>query len=165
MVTALDKNWHPECFCCVKCSRTFGDEGTYKTPSLWLHKRVFWLAESRTISTCTTPLINSRICMCGLVTSLQSCMQFWDLEHFLCPSLRVSWPWGTAVLSAVFSGAVCVAMWRLLSAHRGELHLCPQCPLAPTVLCLQGKLTRVHYAKPYPVYLLLRPSYTNIQYN
>lgn len=27
MVTALDKNWHPECFCCVKCSRTFGDEG------------------------------------------------------------------------------------------------------------------------------------------
>lgn len=27
MVTALDKNWHPECFCCVKCSRAFGEEG------------------------------------------------------------------------------------------------------------------------------------------
>ncbi|KAM4595894.1 transforming growth factor beta-1-induced transcript 1 protein-like, partial [Polymixia lowei] len=26
MVTALDKNWHPECFCCVKCSRAFGEE-------------------------------------------------------------------------------------------------------------------------------------------
>ncbi|XP_077061959.1 transforming growth factor beta-1-induced transcript 1 protein-like isoform X6 [Siphateles boraxobius] len=27
MVTALDKNWHPECFSCVKCSGPFGDEG------------------------------------------------------------------------------------------------------------------------------------------
>lgn len=27
MVTALDKNWHPECFCCVKCSHSFGEEG------------------------------------------------------------------------------------------------------------------------------------------
>ncbi|XP_064355580.1 transforming growth factor beta-1-induced transcript 1 protein isoform X1 [Dromaius novaehollandiae] len=26
MVTALDKNWHPEHFCCVKCGRPFGEE-------------------------------------------------------------------------------------------------------------------------------------------
>lgn len=27
MVTALDKNWHPEHFCCVKCGQPFGEEG------------------------------------------------------------------------------------------------------------------------------------------
>ncbi|XP_078508816.1 transforming growth factor beta-1-induced transcript 1 protein [Lissotriton helveticus] len=30
MVTALDKNWHPEHFCCVKCGRPFGEDGFHE---------------------------------------------------------------------------------------------------------------------------------------
>ncbi|XP_072128158.1 transforming growth factor beta-1-induced transcript 1 protein-like isoform X2 [Mobula birostris] len=30
MVTALDRNWHPEHFCCVKCGCSFGPEGFHE---------------------------------------------------------------------------------------------------------------------------------------
>lgn len=61
MVTALDKNWHPECFCCVKCSRAFGEEGNGRHILSGLNTQLFTVNLSRVMFVGLKALYNLNI--------------------------------------------------------------------------------------------------------
>ncbi|CAG12657.1 unnamed protein product, partial [Tetraodon nigroviridis] len=61
MVTALDKNWHPECFCCVKCSRAFGDEGFHDREGQQYCQHCFLTLFASRCQGCSQPILESYI--------------------------------------------------------------------------------------------------------
>ncbi|XP_072523519.1 transforming growth factor beta-1-induced transcript 1 protein-like isoform X2 [Salminus brasiliensis] len=61
MVTALDKNWHPECFCCVKCSRTFGDEGFHDRDGKQYCQQCFLALFASRCQGCSQPIMENYI--------------------------------------------------------------------------------------------------------
>ncbi|XP_028826148.1 transforming growth factor beta-1-induced transcript 1 protein-like isoform X2 [Denticeps clupeoides] len=61
MVTALDKNWHPECFSCVKCSRTFGDEGFHDREGQQYCQQCFLSLFASRCQGCSQPIMENYI--------------------------------------------------------------------------------------------------------
>uniref|UniRef100_A0A4W4HD22 Transforming growth factor beta-1-induced transcript 1 protein n=1 Tax=Electrophorus electricus TaxID=8005 RepID=A0A4W4HD22_ELEEL len=61
MVTALDKNWHPECFCCVKCARTFGDEGFHDREGQQYCQQCFLALFASRCEGCSQPIMENYI--------------------------------------------------------------------------------------------------------
>ncbi|KAA0725487.1 Transforming growth factor beta-1-induced transcript 1 protein [Triplophysa tibetana] len=61
MVTALDKTWHPECFNCVKCSRSFGDEGFHDREGLQYCQQCFLALFASRCQACSQPIIENYI--------------------------------------------------------------------------------------------------------
>ncbi|XP_017538507.1 transforming growth factor beta-1-induced transcript 1 protein isoform X1 [Pygocentrus nattereri] len=61
MVTALDKNWHPECFCCVKCNRTFGDEGFHDREGQQYCQQCFLALFASRCQGCSQPIMENYI--------------------------------------------------------------------------------------------------------
>lgn len=61
MVTALDKNWHPECFCCVKCSRAFGEEGFHDREGHQYCQQCFLSLFASRCQGCTQPILDNYI--------------------------------------------------------------------------------------------------------
>uniref|UniRef100_A0A3B5KS19 LIM zinc-binding domain-containing protein n=1 Tax=Xiphophorus couchianus TaxID=32473 RepID=A0A3B5KS19_9TELE len=75
MVTALDKNWHPECFCCVKCSRTFGDEGFHDRDGQQYCQQCFLTLFASRCQGCSEPILENYI------SALNS---LWHPQCFVC---------------------------------------------------------------------------------
>uniref|UniRef100_A0A3P9L4L1 Transforming growth factor beta 1 induced transcript 1 n=1 Tax=Oryzias latipes TaxID=8090 RepID=A0A3P9L4L1_ORYLA len=75
MVTALDKNWHPECFCCVKCSRTFGDEGFHDREGQQYCQQCFLTLFASRCQGCSQPILENYI------SALNS---LWHPQCFVC---------------------------------------------------------------------------------
>uniref|UniRef100_A0A8B9LJE5 Transforming growth factor beta 1 induced transcript 1 n=1 Tax=Astyanax mexicanus TaxID=7994 RepID=A0A8B9LJE5_ASTMX len=75
MVTALDKNWHPECFCCVKCSRTFGDEGFHDREGKQYCQQCFLALFASRCQGCSQPIMENYI------SALNS---LWHPQCFVC---------------------------------------------------------------------------------
>ncbi|PWA16669.1 hypothetical protein CCH79_00017485, partial [Gambusia affinis] len=75
MVTALDKNWHPECFCCVKCSRTFGDEGFHDRDNQQYCQQCFLTLFASRCQGCSEPILENYI------SALNS---LWHPQCFVC---------------------------------------------------------------------------------
>ncbi|XP_062234596.1 transforming growth factor beta-1-induced transcript 1 protein-like isoform X1 [Platichthys flesus] len=75
MVTALDKNWHPECFCCVKCSRAFGEEGFHDREGQQYCQQCFLTLFASRCQGCTQPIMENYI------SALNS---LWHPQCFVC---------------------------------------------------------------------------------
>uniref|UniRef100_A0A3Q2FYS8 Transforming growth factor beta-1-induced transcript 1 protein n=1 Tax=Cyprinodon variegatus TaxID=28743 RepID=A0A3Q2FYS8_CYPVA len=75
MVTALDKNWHPECFCCVKCSRSFGDEGFHDRDGQQYCQQCFLTLFASRCQGCSQPILENYI------SALNS---LWHPQCFVC---------------------------------------------------------------------------------
>ncbi|XP_053721579.1 transforming growth factor beta-1-induced transcript 1 protein-like isoform X1 [Synchiropus splendidus] len=75
MVTALEKNWHPECFCCVKCSRTFGDEGFHDREGQQYCQQCFLTLFASRCQGCSQPILENYI------SALNS---LWHPQCFVC---------------------------------------------------------------------------------
>ncbi|KAL0984487.1 hypothetical protein UPYG_G00142130 [Umbra pygmaea] len=75
MVTALDKNWHPECFCCVKCSRAFGEEGFHDREGQQYCQQCFLSLFASRCHGCTQPILENYI------SALNS---LWHPQCFVC---------------------------------------------------------------------------------
>ncbi|KAM9837175.1 transforming growth factor beta-1-induced transcript 1 protein-like isoform 2-T2 [Aulostomus maculatus] len=75
MVTALDKNWHPECFCCVKCSRTFGEEGFHDREGQQYCQQCFLTLFASRCQGCSQPILENYI------SALNS---LWHPQCFVC---------------------------------------------------------------------------------
>ncbi|XP_070800764.1 paxillin-like [Pituophis catenifer annectens] len=75
MVTALDKNWHPEHFCCVKCGRPFRKEGFHeKDGKQYCHQDFYELFSTRCQGCSQTILEN-------YISALNA---LWHPECFVC---------------------------------------------------------------------------------
>nr|XP_025044593.1 transforming growth factor beta-1-induced transcript 1 protein [Pelodiscus sinensis] len=75
MVTALDKNWHPEHFCCVKCRRPFGEEGFHEKDGQQYCRQDFY------------ELFSTRCQGCGqaiLENYISALSALWHPECFVC---------------------------------------------------------------------------------
>ncbi|EMP26467.1 Histone-lysine N-methyltransferase PRDM9 [Chelonia mydas] len=75
MVTALDKNWHPEHFCCVKCGRPFGEEGFHEKDGQQYCRQDFY------------ELFSTRCQGCGqaiLENYISALSALWHPECFVC---------------------------------------------------------------------------------
>uniref|UniRef100_A0A3Q2Z3F6 Transforming growth factor beta-1-induced transcript 1 protein n=1 Tax=Hippocampus comes TaxID=109280 RepID=A0A3Q2Z3F6_HIPCM len=75
MVTALDKNWHPECFCCVKCGSTFGDEGFHDREGQQYCQQCFLTLFASRCQGCSQPILENYI------SALNS---LWHPQCFVC---------------------------------------------------------------------------------
>ncbi|XP_055031943.2 transforming growth factor beta-1-induced transcript 1 protein isoform X2 [Misgurnus anguillicaudatus] len=75
MVTALDKTWHPECFSCVKCSRSFGDEGFHDRDGQQYCQQCFLALFASRCQGCSQPIIENYI---SALSSL------WHPQCFVC---------------------------------------------------------------------------------
>ncbi|XP_077481862.1 transforming growth factor beta-1-induced transcript 1 protein-like isoform X4 [Stigmatopora argus] len=75
MVTALDKNWHPECFCCVKCGGTFGEEGFHDREGQQYCQQCFLTLFASRCQGCTQPILENYI------SALNS---LWHPQCFVC---------------------------------------------------------------------------------
>ncbi|XP_041939664.1 transforming growth factor beta-1-induced transcript 1 protein-like isoform X4 [Alosa sapidissima] len=75
MVTAMDKNWHPECFCCVKCSRSFGDEGFHDREGQQYCQQCFLSLFASRCQGCSQPIMENYI------SALNS---LWHPQCFVC---------------------------------------------------------------------------------
>nr|XP_043871846.1 transforming growth factor beta-1-induced transcript 1 protein-like isoform X1 [Solea senegalensis] len=75
MVTALDKNWHPECFCCVKCSRAFGEEGFHDREGQQYCQQCFLTLFASRCQGCSQPILENYI------SALNS---LWHPQCFVC---------------------------------------------------------------------------------
>ncbi|XP_048868819.1 transforming growth factor beta-1-induced transcript 1 protein-like isoform X1 [Brienomyrus brachyistius] len=75
MVTALDKNWHPECFCCVKCGGTFGDEGFHDRDGQQYCQQCFLSLFASRCQGCSQPILENYI------SALNS---LWHPQCFVC---------------------------------------------------------------------------------
>ncbi|XP_077594993.1 transforming growth factor beta-1-induced transcript 1 protein-like isoform X2 [Stigmatopora nigra] len=75
MVTALDKNWHPECFCCVKCGGTFGEEGFHDREGQQFCQQCFLTLFASRCQGCTQPILENYI------SALNS---LWHPQCFVC---------------------------------------------------------------------------------
>uniref|UniRef100_A0A3P8VN14 Transforming growth factor beta-1-induced transcript 1 protein n=1 Tax=Cynoglossus semilaevis TaxID=244447 RepID=A0A3P8VN14_CYNSE len=75
MVTALDKNWHPECFCCVKCSRAFGEEGFHDREGQQYCQQCFLTLFASRCQGCCQPILENYI------SALNS---LWHPQCFVC---------------------------------------------------------------------------------
>uniref|UniRef100_A0A8C1PTD2 LIM zinc-binding domain-containing protein n=1 Tax=Cyprinus carpio TaxID=7962 RepID=A0A8C1PTD2_CYPCA len=81
MVTALDKNWHPECFSCVKCSSTFGDEGFHDREGKQYCQKCFLALFASHCQGCSQPIMENYI---------SALSALWHPQCFVC---RVSRSW------------------------------------------------------------------------
>ncbi|XP_036402059.1 transforming growth factor beta-1-induced transcript 1 protein-like isoform X2 [Megalops cyprinoides] len=75
MVTALDKNWHPECFCCVKCGRAFGEEGFHDREGQQYCQQCFLSLFASRCQGCSQPILENYI------SALNS---LWHPQCFVC---------------------------------------------------------------------------------
>uniref|UniRef100_A0A3B4AM59 LIM zinc-binding domain-containing protein n=1 Tax=Periophthalmus magnuspinnatus TaxID=409849 RepID=A0A3B4AM59_9GOBI len=75
MVTALDKNWHPECFCCVKCTRAFGEEGFHDREGQQYCQQCFLTLFASRCQGCSQPILENYI------SALNS---LWHPQCFVC---------------------------------------------------------------------------------
>ncbi|XP_070623304.1 transforming growth factor beta-1-induced transcript 1 protein isoform X2 [Erythrolamprus reginae] len=75
MVTALDKNWHPEHFCCVKCRRPFGEEGFHEKDGKQYCRQDFYELFSTRCQGCSQAILENYI------SALNS---LWHPECFVC---------------------------------------------------------------------------------
>uniref|UniRef100_A0A3Q3N6F1 Transforming growth factor beta-1-induced transcript 1 protein n=1 Tax=Labrus bergylta TaxID=56723 RepID=A0A3Q3N6F1_9LABR len=75
MVTALDKNWHPECFCCVKCSQAFGEEGFHDREGQQYCQQCFLTLFASRCQGCSQPILENYI------SALNS---LWHPQCFVC---------------------------------------------------------------------------------
>ncbi|XP_049653059.1 transforming growth factor beta-1-induced transcript 1 protein [Accipiter gentilis] len=75
MVTALDKNWHPEHFCCVKCGQPFGEEGFLEKDGQQYCRQDFAELFSSRCQGCGRPILE------GYIAALEG---LWHPECFVC---------------------------------------------------------------------------------
>ncbi|XP_058649308.1 transforming growth factor beta-1-induced transcript 1 protein-like isoform X2 [Onychostoma macrolepis] len=75
MVTALDKNWHPECFSCVKCSSTFGDEGFHDREGKQYCQKCFLALFASRCQGCSQPIMKNYISALSVL---------WHPQCFVC---------------------------------------------------------------------------------
>ncbi|XP_066840464.1 transforming growth factor beta-1-induced transcript 1 protein isoform X1 [Anser cygnoides] len=75
MVTALDKTWHPEHFCCTHCGQPFGDEGFLEKDGQPYCRRDFAELFSSRCQGCGRPILE------GYIAALQG---LWHPECFVC---------------------------------------------------------------------------------
>ncbi|XP_063158561.1 transforming growth factor beta-1-induced transcript 1 protein [Candoia aspera] len=75
MVTALDKNWHPEHFCCVKCGRPFGEEGFHEKDGKQYCRQDFYELFSTRCQGCSQAILENYISALNAL---------WHPECFVC---------------------------------------------------------------------------------
>ncbi|XP_053883504.1 transforming growth factor beta-1-induced transcript 1 protein isoform X2 [Malaclemys terrapin pileata] len=75
MVTALDKNWHPEHFCCVKCGRPFGEEGFHEKDGQQYCRQDFYELFSTRCQGCNQAILENYI---------SALSALWHPECFVC---------------------------------------------------------------------------------
>nr|XP_020662980.1 transforming growth factor beta-1-induced transcript 1 protein [Pogona vitticeps] len=75
MVTALDKNWHPEHFCCVKCGRPFGEEGFHEKDGKQYCRQDFYELFSTRCQGCNLAILENYISALNAL---------WHPECFVC---------------------------------------------------------------------------------
>ncbi|MGH0172840.1 UNVERIFIED_CONTAM: hypothetical protein FKN15_074915 [Acipenser sinensis] len=75
MVTALDKNWHPEHFCCVKCGRPFGEEGFHERDGRQYCQQDFFSMFASRCHGCSKPIQENYISALNVL---------WHPECFVC---------------------------------------------------------------------------------
>ncbi|XP_071588612.1 LOW QUALITY PROTEIN: transforming growth factor beta-1-induced transcript 1 protein-like [Heliangelus exortis] len=75
MVTALEKNWHPEHFCCVECGEPFGEEGFLEKDGRQYCRKDFAELFSSRCRGCGRPILE------GYIAALQG---LWHPECFVC---------------------------------------------------------------------------------
>ncbi|XP_062993737.1 transforming growth factor beta-1-induced transcript 1 protein isoform X2 [Elgaria multicarinata webbii] len=75
MVTALDKNWHPEHFCCVKCGRPFGEEGFHEKDGKQYCRQDFYELFSTRCQGCNQAILENYISALNAL---------WHPECFVC---------------------------------------------------------------------------------
>ncbi|XP_069738299.1 transforming growth factor beta-1-induced transcript 1 protein isoform X2 [Phaenicophaeus curvirostris] len=86
MVTALEKTWHPEHFCCVKCGKPFGEEGFLEREGRPFCREDF------------SELFSSRCRACGgpvLDTFVSALDGLWHPDCFVCSECLQPFPGGT----------------------------------------------------------------------
>ncbi|XP_069044409.1 transforming growth factor beta-1-induced transcript 1 protein-like isoform X2 [Lepisosteus oculatus] len=75
MVTALDRNWHPECFCCVQCGRSFGEEGFHERDGRPYCQEDFLSLFASRCQACARPILDNYI---------SALSALWHPECFVC---------------------------------------------------------------------------------
>nr|XP_033802529.1 transforming growth factor beta-1-induced transcript 1 protein isoform X2 [Geotrypetes seraphini] len=75
MVTALDKNWHPEHFCCVKCGRPFGEEGFHERDGKQYCRKDFYEIFATRCQGCGQAILENYISALNVL---------WHPECFVC---------------------------------------------------------------------------------
>ncbi|XP_064425557.1 transforming growth factor beta-1-induced transcript 1 protein isoform X1 [Latimeria chalumnae] len=75
MVTALDQNWHPEHFCCVKCRRPFGEEGFHEKDGKQYCRQDFYEMFATRCKGCTSAILENYISALNAL---------WHPECFVC---------------------------------------------------------------------------------
>ncbi|KAL8176580.1 UNVERIFIED_CONTAM: hypothetical protein K2H54_036582 [Gekko kuhli] len=75
MVTALDKNWHPEHFCCVKCGQPFGEEGFHEKDGKQYCRQDFYELFSTRCQGCSQAILENYISALNAL---------WHPECFVC---------------------------------------------------------------------------------
>uniref|UniRef100_A0A3Q3QF86 LIM zinc-binding domain-containing protein n=1 Tax=Monopterus albus TaxID=43700 RepID=A0A3Q3QF86_MONAL len=123
MVTALDKNWHPECFCCVKCSRAFGEEGFHDRDGQQYCQQCFLTLFASRCQGCSQPILENYI------SALNS---LWHPQCFVCrvsvfQMLVVQWLSVTAFLchcQQPILGRCVTAMGAKFHPHHLVCHFC-----------------------------------------
>ncbi|XP_039186350.1 transforming growth factor beta-1-induced transcript 1 protein [Crotalus tigris] len=75
MVTALDKNWHPEHFCCVQCGRPFGEEGFHEKDGKQYCRQDFYELFSTRCQGCSQAILENYISALNAL---------WHPECFVC---------------------------------------------------------------------------------
>ncbi|XP_043942542.1 transforming growth factor beta-1-induced transcript 1 protein isoform X2 [Protopterus annectens] len=75
MVTALDKNWHPEHFCCVKCGRPFGEEGFHEREGKQYCRKDFYELFATQCRGCSKAILENYISALNAL---------WHPECFVC---------------------------------------------------------------------------------
>ncbi|XP_014382828.1 transforming growth factor beta-1-induced transcript 1 protein [Alligator sinensis] len=75
MVTALDQNWHPEHFCCVKCGKPFGEEGFHEKEGRPYCRDDFAELFSARCQACSAAILDSYISALGAL---------WHPHCFVC---------------------------------------------------------------------------------
>lgn len=86
MVTALDRTWHPEHFCCTHCGQPFGDEGFLEKDGQPYCRRDFAELFSSRCRGCGRPILE------GYIAALQG---LWHPECFVCRECLAPFAGGT----------------------------------------------------------------------
>ncbi|XP_066577916.1 transforming growth factor beta-1-induced transcript 1 protein isoform X2 [Amia ocellicauda] len=128
MVTALDKNWHPECFCCVKCGRSFGEEGFHERDGQQYCQEDFLALFASRCQGCSRPILENYISALNAL---------WHPECFVCRECYT--PFVNGSFFEHEGQPLCEAHY-----HRSRGSLCQACQQPITGRCVTAMGARYH---------------------
>ncbi|XP_058868495.1 transforming growth factor beta-1-induced transcript 1 protein-like isoform X2 [Acipenser ruthenus] len=128
MVTALDKNWHPEHFCCVKCGRPFGEEGFHERDGRQYCQQDFFSMFASRCHGCSKPIQENYISALNVL---------WHPECFVCRECYT--PFVNGSFFEHEGQPLCETHY-----HRSRGSLCSSCERPITGRCITAMGAKFH---------------------